>query len=139
VRAVSPRAAKAAVKPGEPVRITDLTPPDVQVVPAEQRSKWARKIALGEFVTSVEVLPPKGCDAAKTLNRSKLLKIAGVDAVNIPDGPRAQTQNERAGDGDFSRTRNRYRSRSALLLPRPQSLGMMSDLLGAAALGVHNY
>jgi homocysteine S-methyltransferase len=84
VRAVSPRAAKAAVHPVEPIKVTDLTPPDVQVVPAEQRSNWSRKIARGEFVTSVEVLPPKGCDAAKTLESIKLLKIAGVDAVNIP-------------------------------------------------------
>ena len=40
----------------------------MSVVPPEERSHWGRKIALGEFVTSVEVLPPKGVDAKKTLD-----------------------------------------------------------------------
>jgi len=53
---------------------------------------WARKIARGEFVTTVEVLPPKGCNPWKTLEAIRLLKTAGVDGVNIPDGPRAQTR-----------------------------------------------
>ena len=73
-------------------KVSELTPVEVQVVPPEDRSNWSRKVALGEFVTSVEVLPPKGCDAAKTLEAIRLLKDAGVDAVNIPDGPRAQTR-----------------------------------------------
>ena len=56
------------------VSVNDLKPPDVTVVPAEERSNWARKIATGEFVTTVEVLPPKGCDPWKTLDSIRLLK-----------------------------------------------------------------
>jgi homocysteine S-methyltransferase len=138
VRAVSPRQAKAAVKPGEPVKVTDLTPPDVQVVPAEQRSKWSRKIALGEFVTSVEVLPPKGCDAAKTLESIKLLKTAGVDAVNIPDGPRAQTRMSAQATAVLVEREIGIEAVLHYCCRDRNLLGMMSDLLGAAALGVHN-
>src|SRR5207247_4213512 len=89
---ISPRQTRRVAVKAEPAQVVEITAPDIQVVPAEERSRWARKIARGEFVTSVEVLPPKGCDAGKTLDSIKLLKVAGVDGVNIPDGPRAQTR-----------------------------------------------
>src|SRR5262249_4874270 len=93
VRAASPRAQRGFIKSNEPKHVHhELVPPDIQVVPPEERSAWSRKIALGEFVTSVEVLPPKGCDTKKTLDSIRLLKAAGVDGVNIPDGARAQSR-----------------------------------------------
>src|SRR5205085_2142593 len=91
VRAASPRAQRIAFIPGGTVTV-DVMPPDIRVVPPEERSAWGRKIARGEFVTSVEVLPPKGVDAKKTLDSIRLLKEAGVDGVNIPDGARAQSR-----------------------------------------------
>ena len=36
---------------------------EVEPVPFEQRSRFSAKIAKREFVTSVEIVPPKGCDA----------------------------------------------------------------------------
>lgn len=54
-----------------------------------ERSAWGQKIAAGKFVVSVEVSPPTGLDASKTLEKIKLLEHGGVDVVNIPDGPRA--------------------------------------------------
>ena len=91
IRSISPRQAQAASSAGM-AKVIDLKPTDVEVIKPEDRSKWSRKVARGEFVTSVEVLPPKGCDAHKTLESIRLLKDAGVDGVNIPDGPRAQTR-----------------------------------------------
>src|SRR5690606_3255710 len=91
IRSISPRQASTFVQ-SKPAEVRDLTPQDITVVDPEVRSNWSRKIARGEFVTSVEVLPPKGCDAQATLDSIRLLKDAGVDAVNIPDGPRAQTR-----------------------------------------------
>src|ERR1043166_315395 len=93
VHALSPRQRRITGRLREqPASVVELTPADVRVVPLEERSQWARKIARGEFVTTCEVLPPKGCDPEKTLDSIKLLKSAGVDGVNIPDGPRAQTR-----------------------------------------------
>ena len=37
-------------------------------------------------------MPPKGRDSQKTLDSIRLLKDAGVDGVNIPDGARAQSR-----------------------------------------------
>jgi homocysteine S-methyltransferase len=53
---------------------------------------WGGKIARGEFVTSVEIVPPRGVDASKMIRDTQALKAAGVDAVNVPDGPRAQSR-----------------------------------------------
>jgi methionine synthase I (cobalamin-dependent)/5,10-methylenetetrahydrofolate reductase len=138
VRAVSPRKLKTALKQTESAKVIDLKPVDVQVVPQEQRSNWARKLARGEFVTSVEVLPPKGCDAAKTLESIKLLKTAGVDAVNIPDGPRAQTRMSAQATAILVEREIGIEAVLHYCCRDRNLLGMMSDLLGAAALNVHN-
>ena len=61
-------------------------------LPFGDRSKFAGKLSRGEFVTSVEIVPPRGVDASKMLNDTRALKNAGVDAVNVPDGPRAQSR-----------------------------------------------
>ena len=138
VRAVSPRSLKSETKETESAKVIDLKPNDVEVVPAEMRSKWARKIALGEFVTSVEVLPPKGCDAKKTLDSIRLLKDAGVDAVNIPDGPRAQTRMSAQATAILVEREVGIEAVLHYCCRDRNLLGMMSDLLGAAALDVHN-
>ena len=138
VRAISPRAAKSQSTTTVPAQVNELKPVDVQVVPAEERSKWARKVARGEFVTSVEVLPPKGCDAQKTLDSIRLLVDAGVDAVNIPDGPRAQTRMSAQATAVLVEREVGIEAVLHYCCRDRNLLGMMSDLLGAAALGLHN-
>ncbi|HEX8265839.1 MAG TPA: bifunctional homocysteine S-methyltransferase/methylenetetrahydrofolate reductase [Pyrinomonadaceae bacterium] len=137
IRSVSPRQTKVFVKE-QPARIQDLTPADVKVVPLAERSNWGRKIANGEFATSVEVLPPKGCDAEKTLETIRLLKEAGVDAVNVPDGPRAQTRMSAQATSVLIEQRIGIEAVLHYCCRDRNLLGMMSDLLGAAALGLHN-
>src|SRR5438128_4493816 len=92
IRQFHPRTQQVPVAETVKSSAQDLTRPDGRVVPEAERSDRARKLATGEFVTTVEVLPPKGCSPAKTLDAIRLLKDAGVDGVNIPDGPRAQTR-----------------------------------------------
>jgi homocysteine S-methyltransferase len=110
----------------------------VQTMPLAERSRWGRKIACGEFVTSVEIVPPRGVDATRMLADVGRLKTAGVDAVNVPDGPRAQSRmgalltsvliEQQVG----IETVTHYACRDRNLL------GMLSDLLGAAAVGLRN-
>jgi homocysteine S-methyltransferase len=138
IRSISPRQTRVFVNTEQPAKALDLTPPDVEVVPADQRSRWAAKIARGEFVTSVEVLPPKGCDAEKTLDSIRLLKDAGVDGVNIPDGPRAQTRMSAQATAVLVEREIGIEAVLHYCCRDRNLLGMMSDLLGAAALGLHN-
>ncbi len=118
--------------------VTEIMPPDVKVVPFEERSHWAGKLSRGEFVTTCEVLPPKGCDPDKTLDSIRLLKDAGVDAVNIPDGPRAQTRMSAQATAVLVERDIGLESVLHYCCRDRNLLGMMSDLLGAAALGLRN-
>ncbi len=137
IRADSPRqTAKAFVQ--QPATVFELKPEDVQVVDPIERSRWSAKIARGEFVTSVEVLPPKGCDAEKTLDSIRLLKEKGVDGVNIPDGPRAQTRMSAQATAVLVEREIGIEAVLHYCCRDRNLLGMMSDLLGAAALGLHN-
>jgi homocysteine S-methyltransferase len=138
VRAASPRQQRTVVKESASALIEELTPTDIKVVPPEERSNWSRKITNGEFVTTVEVLPPKGCDAKKTLEQIKLLKQAGVDGVNIPDGPRAQTRMSAQATALLVEREIGMESVLHYCCRDRNLLGMMSDLLGAAALGLRN-
>jgi len=110
----------------------------VETVPLRERSQLGRKIADGEFVTMVEIVPPKGTDATKEIDGAKYLKSVGVDAVNIPDSPRASA---------------RMSNQALCLLVAQQVgiepilhytcrdrnvLGIQSDLLGASAIGIRN-
>jgi methionine synthase / methylenetetrahydrofolate reductase(NADPH) len=107
-------------------------------VPLEVRSPLARKIANREFVVSVELVPPRGVRVKRTLERAKRLKEAGVDAINIPDGPRASARVSpmamalRLQQEVGVETLLHYTCRDRNLL------GMQSDLLGAHVLGLRN-
>ena len=110
----------------------------VEPVPFAERSRWASKLAAEKFVTSVEIVPPRGVDATRMLSDTARLKTAGVDAVNVPDGPRAQSRmgalmtalliEQQVG----IETVIHYACRDRNLL------GMLSDLLGASAIGLRN-
>jgi homocysteine S-methyltransferase len=138
LRQLSPRTQQIGTATAQKVSVRDLKPADVNVVPAEERSNWARKIATGEFVTTVEVLPPKGCSPWKTLDAIRLLKTAGVDGVNIPDGPRAQTRMGAMATALMVQREIGMESVLHYCCRDRNLLGMMSDLLGAAALGLRN-
>jgi methionine synthase I (cobalamin-dependent)/5,10-methylenetetrahydrofolate reductase len=138
VRAASPRAQRVLMSTGAGARVQEITPADIKVVPPEERSHWSRKITLGEFVTSVEVLPPKGVDAKKTLDSIRLLKDAGVDGVNIPDGARAQSRMSAMATAVLVEQQIGIESVLHYCCRDRNLLGMMSDLLGAAGLGLRN-
>ncbi len=137
VRSLSPRQTQVVVR--DPVTADHAQKPvEVEPVNPEDRSIWSRKIALGEFVTSVEVLPPKGVSAERTLKSIELLHKAGVNAVNIPDGPRAQTRMSAQATAVLVEQKVGIESVLHYCCRDRNLLGMMSDLLGAAALGLHN-
>jgi len=139
IRPLSPRHARVVTREKKPAEAT-LPPEDkgVEPIPLAERSKWGGKIARGEFVTSVEIVPPRGVDASKMIRDTQALKDAGVDAVNVPDGPRAQSRmgalltalliEQQVG----IETVIHYCCRDRNLL------GMLSDLLGASAIGLRN-
>jgi homocysteine S-methyltransferase len=117
--------------------IPEDTKPPMGEVPTAERSRFAAKIARGEFVTSVEITPPKGSDAKALVEGARLLKAAGVDAVNVPDGPRAQSRMS-ALAASLLIEREGIEAVVHYCCRDRNLLGMQSDLLGAAALGIRN-
>ncbi|MBL0169341.1 MAG: bifunctional homocysteine S-methyltransferase/methylenetetrahydrofolate reductase [Gemmatimonadaceae bacterium] len=117
-----------AAGPGSPGR---------QPVPLDQRSRFGAKLAAGQFVTSVEIVPPRGVDTVKLEQDAAALHRAGVDAINVPDGPRAQS---RMGAIATSLIIERHGIEAVThYCCRDRNLlGMLSDLLGASALGLRN-
>lgn len=139
VRPLAPRLAEVRTRPDARATVRDAsTPPLPPVVPLAERSQWGARIAAREWVTSVEIVPPRGVDASRMLADVQRLKDAGVHAVNVPDGPRAQSRmgalltsvliQQQVG----IETVTHYACRDRNLL------GMLSDLLGAAAIGLRN-
>ncbi len=140
------RAMKAVLRAGEakakiagaPAHHAHLSLQPAPEVPLENRSKVGWKIARGEFLTMVEIVPPKGIDISKEVEGARFLKSVGVDAINIPDSPRASA---RMSNQALSLLVQQNVGIEAILhyTCRDRNvLGIQSDLLGAAATGIRN-
>ncbi len=110
----------------------------IQPVPTAERCNMARMISEGKLVTSVEVLPPKGSDAGDILEKVKKLQAAGVNAVNVPDGPRAMMRMGVLATCAIVEKELGLETIPHYCCRDRNLLGMMSDLLGAQALGLRN-
>ncbi len=130
-----------SLKPGKIQNIKPLINKDIKIVDIiknEDKSSFAKKIYNKEFVTTVEIVPPRGFDSSIQVKQSIKLKEAGIDAINIPDGPRALSRmaasylsliiEKEAG----IEVVQHYTCRDRNLL------GIMSDLLGAYGAGIRN-
>ena len=138
------RVMKSALRAGEAkaARVQAVTrhpsPKVAAAEPIEKRSLLGRKIATGEFVTMVEIVPPKGTDVRKEVDGARFLKSVGVDAINIPDSPRASA---RISNQALALIVQRDVGIEAVLhyTCRDRNvLGIQSDLLGAAATGIRD-
>jgi methionine synthase / methylenetetrahydrofolate reductase(NADPH) len=110
----------------------------VEPAPMETRSNWGRKLANGEFVTTIEIVPPKGPNAEAMLKSVESIKAAGVDGVNVPDGPRAQNRMGAIAVAVLLQQRVGIEAVLHYCCRDRNLLGMHSDLLGCAALGLRN-
>ncbi len=107
------------------------------VAASEGPTELARKLG-NKFIVSVEIDPPKGLNPAKAIEGAKLLKAAGVDAINVADSPMARVRmsaltlcyliQHEVGIETILHFTTRDRS----------LMGLQSDLLGAHAAGVRN-
>ena len=110
----------------------------VEPSPMATRSNWGHKIANGEFVTTIEIVPPKGPNADAMIHSVRSIKAAGVDAVNVPDGPRAQNRMGAIAVAVLLQQRVGIETVLHYCCRDRNLLGMHSDLLGCAALGLRN-
>ena len=127
-----------AKRPPASLSADSKAPSAIQPVPIQNRSRVGEKLKAREFVTLVEIVPPKGVNPFKEIEGARYLKSVGIDAINIPDSPRASA---------------RMSNQALCLLIQQQVgietvlhyscrdrnvLGIQSDLLGGYAIGIRN-
>ncbi|MGH9457774.1 MAG: bifunctional homocysteine S-methyltransferase/methylenetetrahydrofolate reductase [Thermoanaerobaculia bacterium] len=134
VRPLSPRRHLVIVE-SETLRNGQHAP---EPVPVAERSNWGKRIANGEFVTTIEITPPKGPDATKMLEGVRAIRDAGVHGVNVPDGPRAQNRMGAIAVAVLIQQQVGIEAILHYCCRDRNLLGMHSDLLGCAALGLRN-
>jgi homocysteine S-methyltransferase len=106
--------------------------------PLAERSRLGGMIARGEFCTMVEIVSPRGIDCRKEIDGAAQLYKLGVDAINVPDSPRASARmsaqslcvqiQQQVG----IETLLHYTCRDRNVL------SIQSDLLGASSIGLKN-
>jgi len=116
--------------------ITEEPLPDP--VPVKDKSRLAQKLISGEQVVLVEMVPPKSTDISKPLEGAKLLKKHRVDAINIPDGPRASARMTGLALSVLLQNQVDIETVLHYTCRDRNLLGMQSDLLGATAMGIRN-
>jgi homocysteine S-methyltransferase len=110
----------------------------VAAVPRERKSRLAHALARGTFVHLVELAPPRGHESGPVVHEAQALKIRGVDAVTVPDGPLAEARMSALSTAVLIEQRAGIETVLHYACRDRNLLGMESDLLGAHAMGVRN-
>ncbi len=132
-RALAPTVRPRAVRAVVVEKVPEATP-----VPRAEKSAFGRKLSEGKFTVCVEVLPPRGVDAHKVIAAAKYLNECGVDAINIPDGPRASARMTPQALAHILQAQAGIETIVHYTCRDRNLLGMQSDLLGAHAIGIRN-
>lgn len=110
----------------------------VRRVPLEEKSLWSAKIARGEKVYALELLPPSGVNLEPVLERTARVRDAGIDAINIPDGPRASSRMSTTLTAVMIEQKVGIETILHYTCRDRNLIGMQSDLLGVHAVGLRN-
>jgi homocysteine S-methyltransferase len=136
------RSEARSLQPGQ--RTLDVTvetpavPKSMPKIPVEKKSTLGGKLAAGKFVAFVEILPPRGIDASKEIEGAKLCKAAGIDCINVPDGPRASARMSAQVTCQLIQQQAEIEAVLHFCCRDRNILSIQSELLGAYAVGVKN-
>jgi homocysteine S-methyltransferase len=133
-RSLQPLQKKLAVTVEEPqAKVHALAP-----VPAAQKSKLGARLAEGKFVSFVEILPPRGVDASLEIAGARRCAEAGIDCINVPDGPRASARMSSQVTCQLIQQHAGIEAVNHFCCRDRNILGIQSELLGTHTAGVRN-
>jgi homocysteine S-methyltransferase len=140
------RAIRRAVRALQPVKrmdrssasLTVTAPEAVHVAGRTEKSRLSTKLARGEFVTLAELVSPRGVSPLKEVAKARRLHHFGIDAINIPDGPRASARMSALAMAAIIQRDIGIETVLHFACRDRNVIGMQSDLLGAWALGLRN-
>jgi homocysteine S-methyltransferase len=119
---------------GKHAEISTETPP----APLSERSRIGSLIQEGEFVTLVEIVPPKGINCTKEIEGARLLAQLGVHAINVPDSPRASARMSAQSLCIQIQQHTGIETILHYTCRDRNVLSIQSDLLGASSIGLKN-
>ncbi|MBM3727748.1 MAG: bifunctional homocysteine S-methyltransferase/methylenetetrahydrofolate reductase [Acidobacteria bacterium] len=134
VRSLQPGLAPARVV----VEESPAKPKAMPKTPVEEKSGLGAKLKAGRFVSFVEILPPRGVDASKEIEGARLCKDAGIDCINVPDGPRASARLSAQVTCQLFQRDAGIEAVLHFCCRDRNILGIQSELLGAHTTGVRN-
>jgi len=140
------RAIRRAVQALQPTKRLDIksgelavtAPETVRVVPREEKSRLSHRLSQGQFVTLVELVSPRGVSPQAQVARARQLHTFGIDAINIPDGPRASARMSALALAAILQRETGIETVLHFACRDRNVIGMQSDLLGGWALGLRN-
>src|SRR5947209_7981829 len=133
-RSLQPAQKKLAVTVEQPqVKAQALTP-----VPVAAKSKLGAKLSAGKFVAFVEILPPRGVDASREIEGARRCGEAGIDCINVPDGPRASARMSAQVTCQLIQQHAGIEAVNHFCCRDRNILGIQSELLGTHTAGVRN-
>ena len=106
--------------------------------PLAERSALGRRLAADYFITSVRVLPPHGWDTDGLVRDCRALATAGADLIAVHEDRGSARLDVRATAAIIARSCPGVEPLVHYTCRDRKLSRMMSDLLGAAATGVHN-
>lgn len=141
IRAI--RRAVQALQPSKRISVSSPamkieTPSEIQPYKIEEKSRLSNKLAKKEFVSLVELVSPKGVSPKRELEKARKLFYHGIDAINIPDGPRASARMSAMAMAVMIQKEVGIEAVLHIACRDRNVIGMQSDLLGAWALGLRN-
>ena len=113
---------------------------NIVVTPTIEKSNFAKKLfSESKKAISIEITPPRSVDLTPMLEKVQKCKDVGVDAINIPDGPRASARISPMVAGVMIEQQIGMEVILHYCCRDRNLIGMQSDILGGYAAGIKNY
>ncbi len=139
IRALRPVHEKQVPSSEKAIQVKTIEEDEAEpVAPRADRSRLGQLLDKKTFPVSCELHPPRSPAVGAILRQVKMLQIAGIDVVNIPDGPRASARLSPMALAHIIKSRTGMDTILHYTCRDRNILGMQSDLLGAEALEIDN-
>jgi homocysteine S-methyltransferase len=109
-----------------------------EAAPLGKRSKLGAKLSAGEWITSIELVPPAGTNLSRIIEKASILPKEDVTCINIPDGPRASSRISSMITALEIENKTGIETILHYCCRDRNLIGMQGDLLGAYAAGLRN-
>jgi len=111
---------------------------EAERIPFAEKSQLAAKLARGQMVYSLELVPPSGTTLDTIIDKARIAKQAGINAINIPDGPRATSRVSTLVTAIMIEQQVGLETILHYTCRDRNLISMQADLLGAHAIGLRN-